>query len=56
MGFWHSDEDFVVYYRRDDGQRDIWDIKFSAQNKVLFRLRDGVGVILQERFTGKCQS
>jgi hypothetical protein len=56
MGFWRSDEDFVVYYRQDDGWRDIWDIKFFDQDKVLFRLRDGEGVILQERFTGKCQS
>ena len=54
-GFWRSDEDFVVYYRRDD-YREIWDIKFSDRDEVLFRLRDGVGVILQERFTGTRQS
>jgi glucan biosynthesis protein C len=50
-GFWRSDEDFVVYFRRDD-YREIWDIKFPNEDEVLFRLRDGVGVILRNRFTG----
>jgi hypothetical protein len=54
-GFWRSDEDFMVYYRRGD-YREIWDVKFGAGDEVLFRLRDGVGVLLLERFTGKCQS
>jgi len=54
-GFWRSDEDFVVYYRRDD-YREIWDIKFPNEDEVLFRLRDGVGVILRNRFTGTRKS
>jgi hypothetical protein len=54
-GFWRSDEDFVVYYRQGD-YREIWDIKFRNEDEVLFRLRDGVGVILRERFTGTRQS
>lgn len=54
-GFWRSDEAFVVYYRKD-GYREIWDIKFPDEDEVLFRIRDGVGVILRDRFTGTCQS
>jgi hypothetical protein len=54
-GFWRSDEDFVVYFRQGD-YREIWDIKFPAEDEVLFRVRDGVGVILRNRFTGTRQS
>ena len=54
-GFWRSDEDFVVYFRRGD-YREIWDIKFGGEDEVLFRIRDGVGVILRVRFTGTRQS
>jgi hypothetical protein len=43
-GFWRSDEDFVVYFRRGD-YREIWDIKFGDAGEVLFRIRDGVGVV-----------
>jgi len=53
-GFWRSDEDFVVYFRKGD-YREIWDIKFGAEDEVLFRIRDGVGVILRVRFTGTRQ-
>ncbi len=53
-GFWRSDEDFMIYYRSGD-HREIWDIKFGAEDEVLLRLRDGVGVLLQERFTGTRQ-
>jgi glucan biosynthesis protein C len=54
-GFWRSDEDFVVYFRRGD-YREIWDIKFGDEGKVLFRIRDGVGVVLWVRFTGARQA
>jgi hypothetical protein len=54
-GFWRSDEDFVVYFRRGD-YREIWDIKFGDEDEVLFRLRDGVGVILRLRFTATRQA
>ena len=54
-GFWRSDEDFVVYFRRGD-YREIWDIKFGDQGEVLFRIRDGVGVTLQVRLTGTRQA
>jgi peptidoglycan/LPS O-acetylase OafA/YrhL len=54
-GFWRSDEDFVVYFRRGD-YREIWDIKFVAEDEVLFRIRDGVGIRLQIRFTGTRQA
>jgi peptidoglycan/LPS O-acetylase OafA/YrhL len=50
-GFWRSDEDFVVYFRRGD-YREIWDIKYGDEDEVLFRIRDGVGIRLQIRFTG----
>ena len=60
MGFWRSDQDFVVYFRQGDHRpgdyREIWDIKFGAEDEVLFRIRDGVGVRLQLRFTGTRQS
>ena len=69
-GFWRSDQDFVVYFRQGDHRpgdhrpgdyrpgdyREIWDIKFGAEDEVLFRIRDGVGVRLQLRFTGTRQS
>jgi hypothetical protein len=54
-GFWRSDEDFVIYFRRGD-YREIWDIKFGDEDEVLFRLRDGVGVIVRLRFTGTRQA
>jgi glucan biosynthesis protein C len=38
-GFWRSDEDFVVYFRRGD-YREIWDIKFGDEDEVLFRIRE----------------
>jgi hypothetical protein len=50
-GFWRSNEDFMVYFRRED-HREIWDIKFPNEDEVLYRIRDGVGVILRDRFTG----
>jgi hypothetical protein len=59
-GFWRSDEDFVVYSRQGDHRpgdyREIWDIKFGTEDEVLFRIRDGVGVRLQIRFTGTRQA
>lgn len=54
-GFWRSDEDFMVYFRKSD-HREIWDIKFGAEDEVLFRIRDGVGMRLQIRFTGTRQA
>jgi peptidoglycan/LPS O-acetylase OafA/YrhL len=54
-GFWRSDEDFVVYFRKGD-YREIWDIKFGEKGEVLFRIRDGVGVIVRVRFTGTRQA
>jgi hypothetical protein len=54
-GFWRSDENFVVYFRRGD-YREIWDIKFGDEGKVLFRIRDGVGVVLWVRLTGARQA
>jgi len=53
-GFWRSDEDFVVYFRRGD-YREIWDIKFGDEGELLFRIRDGVGVVLWVRLTGARQ-
>jgi glucan biosynthesis protein C len=54
-GFWRSDEDFMVYFGRGD-YREIWDIKFGDEGEVLFRIRDGVGVVLWVRLTGTRQA
>ena len=53
-GFWRSDEDFVVYFRQGD-HREIWDIKFGDDGELLFRIRDGVEVVLWVRLTGARQ-
>ncbi len=45
----------MVYFRRGD-YREIWDIKFGEKGEVLFRIRDGVGVVLWVRLTGTRQA